>query len=375
MEALRAKRVENPVLLIWKPYGLKRVENPHSCKTIHHSSFIIHHSSFIIHNSSFTMERRRFIKRASLLAAGMAAGAKIDAANAFINVEGAASGAAENEAETAKASSVAAATGLRRSIMWGTIGVKGTILEKCKAVKAAGYDGVEPNSHDDRNAILDAVKETGLTFSSVCNSKHWNVPLSHPEAAVRKQGVEAMVRAMEDAKFYGTDAVLLVPGKVDDATPYDVCWKRSTECIRELIPAAEELKIKMCIENVWNGFLLSPLEAARYVDQFESRYVKFYFDCGNILHYGAPDQWIRILGSRIGRIHIKEYSEQKANKEGKWAGFGAKLTEGDVPWDKVMQQIVANYEGGWLTTEMGTGDSLEGVKDLLQRLDKIIAMA
>jgi len=276
--------------------------------------------------------------------------------------------------EYSSALNAAEVPGLRRSIMWGSIGLKGSILEKCKAVKAAGFDGVEPNSHDNRNEMIDAVKATGLTFSSVCNSKHWTFPLSHPEVAVRQQGIDAMITAMEDAKAYGTDAVLLVPGVVNDTVDYEDCWKRSTECIKELLPAAEELKVKMCIENVWNSFLLSPLEACRYVDQFESRWVKFYFDCGNILAYGLPNQWIKILGNRIARIHIKEYSTKTADKEGKWSGFNAKLTEGDVPWDKVMQQIRLNYEGGWLTTEMGTGERADGLKDLLQRLDKIISL-
>jgi len=266
------------------------------------------------------------------------------------------------------------ASGLRRSIMWGTIGLQGSILEKCKAVKAAGFDGVEPNSHTNRQEMIDAIKAAGLVASSVCNSKHWDLTLSHPEVAVRQQGIEAMIVAMEDAKAYGTDAVLLVPGVVSDTVGYDECWKRSTECIRELLPAAEEMKVKICIENVWNNFLLSPLEAARYVDQFESRYVKFYFDCGNILNYGFPDQWIKILGHRIGRIHIKEFSKKKADTTGKSSGFDVKLTEGDVPWALVIKQILSNYEGGWLTTEMGTGESADGLKDLLQRLDKIIAM-
>jgi len=301
------------------------------------------------------MLRRNFLK-SSLFAAGAAAVTKLDAAafEAF-------------PSETA-------ATGLRRSIMWGTIGIKGTVLEKCKAVKAAGFDGVEPNSHLDRKEMLDAIKESGLVASSVCNSKHWGLPLSHPEVAIRQQGVEAMLLAMEDAKYYGTDAVLLVPGIVNDTVGYDDCWKRSTECIRELIPAAEEMKVKICIENVWNNFLLSPLEAARFVDQFESRYVKFYFDCGNILNYGWPDQWIKILGSRIGRIHIKEFSKSIADKQGKGAGFGVALTEGEVPWQRVMQQIRTNYEGGWLTTEQGGNNNPAELKDLLSRLDKIIAL-
>jgi len=263
---------------------------------------------------------------------------------------------------------------LKKSIMWGSVGMEGTILEKCKAIKAAGFEGIEPNSHMNRNEVLAAMQATGLKASSVCNSKHWNLLLSHPDSEIRKQGMEAMIVAMEDARAYGTDAVLLVPGRVDENVSYDDCWNRATECIKELIPAARELKVKMCLENVWNNFILSPIEASAFVDQFNSPYVGFYFDCGNILVYGWPEQWIKILGSRIGRIHIKEYSKQIGDKQGRSAGFGVKLTEGDVRWKEVMQQIRNSYQGGWLTTEQGSSKTLEELKDLSSRFDKILAM-
>ena len=180
--------------------------------------------------------------------------------------------------------------------------------------------------------------------------------------------------AMEDAKAYGTDAVLLVPGVVSEEVPYDACWERSTECIKKLVPVAEKLKVKICLENVWNNFLLSPIEACSYIDQFKSPYVRFYFDCGNILVYGWPEQWIPILGKRIGRIHIKEFSREIADREGRWNGFNVKLTEGNVNWAKVMEQIRKHYRGGWLTTEQGGGASPEELQDLCARLDRIFEM-
>jgi len=265
-------------------------------------------------------------------------------------------------------------SGFQKSIMWGTVGMQGTVLEKCKAIKEAGFDGIEPDSHMDRQEVLDAMQATGLKASSVCNSKHWDIPLSHSDKTIRQQGMEAMIVAMEDAKAYGTDAVLLVPGRVNQNVSYDDCWNRSTACIRQLLPVAQDLKVKICVENVWNNFILSPLEARSYVDQFNSPYVGFYFDCGNILVYGWPEQWIRILGYRIGRIHIKEYSKQIGDRQGRSAGFGAKLTEGDVRWDDVMQQIRNEYTSGWLTTEQGNSKSLEDLKDLCSRLDNIMKM-
>lgn len=268
----------------------------------------------------------------------------------------------------------APATGYKKSIMWGTVGIKGSVLEKCQAIKEAGYNGIEPNSHMDRQEVLDAMKATGLVASSVCCSTHWQNPLSDPDPTIRKTGVEGAIVAMEDAKAYGTDAILLVPGTVNDKVSYADCWKRSTEEIRKLIPIAKKLKVKICIENVWNNFLLSPMEARNYVDQFKSEYVRFYFDCGNILVYGWPEQWIEILGDRIGRIHIKEFSNAKANKEGKWAGFSAPLTDGDVNWAKVMEAARKYYKSEWLTTEQGPAGTLEQLKELSSRFDKILRL-
>ena len=267
-----------------------------------------------------------------------------------------------------------AAAAFRKSIMWGTVGVQGSILDKCKAVKEAGFQGIEPNSHMNRQEVIDAAKATGLAITDVCCSTHWGKPLTHPEASIRQEGYEGMIVALEDAAAYGTDAVLLVPGVVNDTVTYEDCWNRSTEGIKKLLPTAKKLKVAICVENVWNNFLLSPMEASRYVDQFKSPYVKFYFDCGNILVYGWPEQWIKILGNRIGRIHIKEFSKKIADKQGRSAGFSAPLAEGDVNWAKVMDALRQNYLHSWLTTEQGSNKTTEELKDLNGRLEKIIGM-
>jgi len=262
----------------------------------------------------------------------------------------------------------------KKSIMWESVGMQGSLLEKCKAIKAAGFQGIEPSSHMNRKELIDAAKLTGLTISDVCCSTHWNNPLTHPDAAVRQEGIEGATVAIEDAHEYGADAILLVPGVVNDTVTYDECWNRSVEGIKKLLPVAERLKVTICVENVWNNFILSPMEALYYVDQFNSPYVKFYFDCGNILIYGWPEQWIKILGDRTGRIHIKEFSRQIADQQGRWAGFNVSLTEGDVNWAKVMEALRNNYKNVWLTAEQGSSNTLEELKDLNQRFDKILSM-
>src|SRR5665647_3640960 len=142
--------------------------------------------------------------------------------------------------------------------MWGIIGVGQTILEKFQAPKLAGFDGVEPLSHLDRNEVLKARDTTGLIIPSVCNAMHWKYLLSDPDPKVRQEGVTSLKVTLEDAKAYGAGTVLLVPVRVSDTVSYDECWKRSVQEIKKLIPLAEQLNVKIAIENVWNNFLSAP---------------------------------------------------------------------------------------------------------------------
>lgn len=262
---------------------------------------------------------------------------------------------------------------LKKGIMWGSIGVGKTILEKFQAAKAAGFDGVEVMSHLNREEVLAARAATGLAIPSVCGELHWKYPLSDPDPAVRQKGVDALIQTLQDANAYGADTILLVPGRVSEEVTYDECWTRSVEEIKKVIPLTKELKIRIGIENVWNNFLLSPMEAATYVDQFRSVFVGFYFDCGNILNYGWPEQWINILKNRIAKVHIKEFSKKLADTQGKGAGFKVNLTEGDVNWNKVMAALDKIGYAGWTTIEQPGGDTPEGLKDLCTRLGKIQA--
>jgi hexulose-6-phosphate isomerase len=262
---------------------------------------------------------------------------------------------------------------LKKGIMWGSIKVGESILEKFQAAKKAGFDGVEVMSHLNREEVLKARDVTGLMIPSVCNALHWKFLLSDHSAEIRNKGIEALKVSLEDAKAYGADTVLLVPGRVSDKVSYDECWDRTTTEIKKVIPMAEQLNIKIAIENVWNNFLLSPVEASYYVDQFESNSIGFYFDCGNILVYGWPEQWIKILGERIAKVHIKEFSRDIANKQGKGAGFGVKLLEGNVNWPAVMNALDNIDYQGWTTIEQPGGNTSEGLKDLCDRLEKIHA--
>lgn len=276
-------------------------------------------------------------------------------------------------AQTKAAEAASPKRPLKKGIMWGTVGLKGSVSEKMKAIKAAGFEGVEMTSHLDVEEVLRARDETGLVIPSVCDAQHWAKPLSHPDPKVRAEGVAALKQALREAARYGATSVLLVPAVVNQEVSYTEAYTRSQAEIRKALPVAEELGVRIAFENVWNYFLLSPLEAARYVDEFHSPAVGWHFDVGNILNFGWPEQWIRILGKRIQKLHIKEFSRKKRDKEGLWKGFQVKLLEGDNDWPAVMKAVDEIGYSGWAITEQPGGDSLEGLRDLVERLEKILS--
>ena len=283
----------------------------------------------------------------------------------FIRTSTAALGAAALAPSLVSAQTAAPAKRqIKKGIMWETVGIKGSVLEKFKAIKEAGYEGVEPSSHMNQDEVLKAFEATGLQAASVCCSTHWSKPVTDPNPAVRAAGVEGLKQALRDAKRYGATSVLFVPGIVNKQVAYDDAYQRSQAAVRQAVPLAEELGVRIAFEDVWNNFLLSPLEAARYVDEFKSPMVGWHFDCGNIINYGWPEQWIRILGPRIAKLHIKEFSRKKADKEGKWAGFKVDLLEGDDDWPAIMKALDDVGYTGWAITEQGGADSLEGMNTL-----------
>lgn len=261
---------------------------------------------------------------------------------------------------------------MKKGIMYGTLGIKAPLLEQFQAVKAAGLDGVEANSHMNQDEVLRARDATGLQIPSVCCSTHWNKPVSHPDPAVREEGLQGLLQSLRDAHRYGATSALFVPGVVTKEVSYADAWDRSQASIRKALPLAEELQVKIAIENVWNHFLLSPLEAARYVDAFQSPWVGWHFDAGNIVNYGWPEQWIRILGRRIVQVHVKGYSRKRRDDEGLWKGFNVGLMEGDSDWPAVRQALNEVGYKGWIIAEQGGIDTPAALAQLSRNLDTII---
>jgi hexulose-6-phosphate isomerase len=264
---------------------------------------------------------------------------------------------------------------IRKAVKLGMVAGEMTLVEKFELLHSLGFDGVEldsPNDLDDQE-VLAARDESGLTIHGVVDSVHWRDTLSHSDESVRARGRKALETALRDCKRYGGSTVLLVPAVVNKNVSYDDAYQRSQAEIRRVLPLAAELEIRIAIENVWNGFLLSPLEAVRYIDEFESPWIGWYFDVGNIVNFGWPEQWVRILGPRILKLDIKEFSRAKRDSEGLWKGFQVNLLEGDNDWPAVMAALDEIQYRGWATAEVAGGGE-ERLQDIAQRMDQIFAL-
>ena len=178
--------------------------------------------------------------------------------------------------------------------------------------------------------------------------------------------------SLEEVKELGGDTVLVVPGVVNEHVPYEVAYQNALNSIRQLIPHVEKTGMKIGLENVWNNFLLSPVEVKRFLQEIDHPLIGWYFDIGNILRYGWPEHWISALGPHIVKLHAKEFSRAKMNDEGLWKGFDVPLGAGDINWALVMEALRhANYSGGWLTAELGGGDR-NYLKTVSERMDKVM---
>ncbi|MCB0685227.1 MAG: sugar phosphate isomerase/epimerase [Saprospiraceae bacterium] len=263
----------------------------------------------------------------------------------------------------------------KKSLKFGMIKEDISLLDKFKLVKELGFDGVELDSPNDLNEkdILMARDKSGIMLPGVINSIHWKSPLSDPDPAVRKICTDSMIDALNKCKLYGGTTVLLVPAVVNKDVSYADAWKRSVEEIKKILPEAHKTGIKIAIENVWNNFLLSPMEAAHYIDQFDSDHIGWYMDVGNIVRYGWPEQWISTLGPRILKVDVKEYSRKKQQEEGIWKGFSVEIGDGDCDWANVNKALKDIGYSGWGSAEVPGGDRAR-LEEISQRMDAIFAL-
>ncbi|NLS98262.1 MAG: sugar phosphate isomerase/epimerase [Planctomycetaceae bacterium] len=231
--------------------------------------------------------------------------------------------------------------------------------------KALGFDAIElcvassgALTHEatqaDCEAIVAKAAELGLEIASVASGESWGCSPTDDDPEVRSRIIEFTKKALQVARWLGTDAYLFVPGAVDvfflensPVVPYDVCYERATDAVRQILPTAEKLGVTLGIENVWNKFLLSPLEMRDFIHSFQSGAVGSYLDVGNILLTGYPEHWISILGKRIVRVHVKDFKKSI----GTAAGF-VDMLEGDVDFDSVKKALAEVGYDGYVTAEM-----------------------
>jgi L-ribulose-5-phosphate 3-epimerase len=260
---------------------------------------------------------------------------------------------------------------LKKAVKYGMIGEGKTPKEKFQLVKSLGFDGVEMDSPSDLKVeeAAKAAKDVGIVLHGVVNSTHWQIRMSDPDPAVRGKAIENMKTALKDAKIYGAETVLLVPGAVRDPNHenYKQVFERSQACVRECIPLAEELKIKICIETVWNKFIENVDQLIEYVDAFKNPIVGAYFDISNMIKFGMPPaEWIRKLGKRMYKFDFKGYS----NKD----GFKVAIGDGDENWPEVLKALDEVGYAGWATSEVKAGDA-KWLADVAKRMDKVLGLS
>ena len=244
--------------------------------------------------------------------------------------------------------------------------------EKFRLLAERGFQGVElrcPNERRSREEVLRARDQTGISIYGVLNGGNWSQPFSSPNPEVRAKGVETLKAAIRDAAAYGASTVLLIPAVVTDEVSYDDAWRRSQKAIRKAIPTAEKHEVTIAFENVWNHFLLSPMEFARYIDAFESNYVGAYLDLGNTLTYGWPEQWLRILGDRVAKVDVKDRSRERYSGRGQ--AVKVKLGDGSCDWDAVQEALADIGYQGWATAEVQGGDRAR-MQEISDRMSQIL---
>jgi L-ribulose-5-phosphate 3-epimerase len=267
---------------------------------------------------------------------------------------------------SAPVSHAARTTELKKAVVLGMLPQDLSLPDRFKLARDVGFHGVEgyperdPKKAEEMRAAAEAA---GIRIHSIMYGG-WDAPLSSPDPQVALRGVEAIKSALQSAKLQGADTLLLVPAIVNETTRYQEAYERSQKHIRSLIPLAKELGVVIAVENVWNNFLLSPLEFARYIDEFKSPYVQAYFDVGNVMAFGWPQDWILTLGRRIRRVHLKDFKRGPRQF--------VNLRDGDVNWPEVRRALEKVGYSGYLTAEL-SGGGREYLADLSARMDKIIA--
>jgi len=296
--------------------------------------------------------RRDFLKTSLAAACGAAVG-----------------GAAAGPSKAASPSVVAPSPlPIKKGVLLGMLPKQLSYADRFKMARDVGFEVIQAYTTRDQHEaeeIKQAADDAKIKIDSVMNMAHWEHPLSSSDPAVVEKSLDGMRTSLKNAKLWGSYSVLLVPAVVNPQTSYRDAWTRSQTQIRKLVPLAQESRVVIAVEEVWNKFLLSPLEFARYIDEFKSPWVKAWFDVGNVVLYGYPQDWIRTLGKRIVELHLKDF---KRLEDGyKWVNLG----DGDIDWPEVRKALAEIGYSGAATTELEGGDEAY-LRDVSKRVDRLV---
>jgi hexulose-6-phosphate isomerase len=240
--------------------------------------------------------------------------------------------------------------------------------DRFKLAHDTGFEVVQAPTTPDEHAaeeMKNAAAAAKIHIDSVMNIDHWQYPLSSDDPVVVEKSLAGMRTSLHNAKLWGSNAVLLVPAVVNPHTSYRDAWTRSQNQIRTLLPLAEELKVVIAIEEVWNKFLLSPLEMLKYIGEFDSPWIKAWFDVGNVVLYGYPQDWIRTLGKNISNVHLKDFKRKENGYA--WVNLG----DGDVDWPAVRQAFADISYSGSAIAELEAGEETY-LRDVSRRIDRLL---
>lgn len=258
------------------------------------------------------------------------------------------------------------------------------LSEVFKMAKEHGFEGVEvaigedgpitpETTEDDCGRIIEAASDAGIKIASLASGLGWKYHLTSTDKVNRNKAIDVAAQSLRIARWLGTDAILVVPGGVGATftpfphTPYDLAYDNALTSLETLKPVAEETGVAIGVENVWNMFLLSPLEMRDFIDKVGSTQVGSYFDVGNNIYSGFSQDWIRILGERIKRVHFKDYKHGRAGLD----GF-VDLLEGDTDYPETMKALREIGYDGPVTSEFF--DAEDDLGKISAAMDKILAM-
>lgn len=259
---------------------------------------------------------------------------------------------------------------MRKGICIGCLPKDWTIEDRFALAARAGYHGVEINTLEapaERDRAAAAARSAGVEIPSIMASGHWANPLSSGDEEVRQKGLQNIRDSVDTAVAVGGTVVLVVPAVINEAQPYGEAWEISLRSMRELAPYAAQRNVRLGVENVWNRFLLTPREMRQYLDAIDASNVGLYFDCGNILSYGYPQSWIRELGDRIIKVHVKDFDSSTRQFR--------HLLQGSVNWKEVRLALREIGYDDYLTVELPLYPTYpdQMVIDSSHHLDRIIA--